>query len=166
MARLYGHCPPGTLGCLGRLPARMLRGHSYITLLDLLDEPRAAKVLRHTERITANTIAVLRRLDPTLRDPRFTSFLAVPLSVDAIEYLIAAVERFSPSTDHSQILKSLVRVTGPSSLEAWFGRTMSHAPLPPPPWAGNSALRPLVSAVDLRSASRRSKTVSQTGSVR
>jgi hypothetical protein len=155
IARLYGRCPFGLVGCLKKLPRRIMSGSAYLRLIVLLEEPRAAKVLWHADRLTPNMITLLQRVDPALRRSKFVGWLAVPRAVEVVDYLIAAILRARPDVERQQLLSSLARVGSASSLETWCVRWLSKAALPDPPWPGIELLRPLRTVGELKATGRR-----------
>jgi hypothetical protein len=154
IAQLYGVCPPGAVGCLAKLPDRLMTGRAYLCLMKLLREPRAAKILWHADTITPNMIAVLDRLDPALRTSQLVHFLRIPNAVDAIDYLTWVVSRFNPDLNRSELLRSLLHLRDSTSLERWFERRMMKGPLPPPPWEGTDEFRPLRTTREIASTGR------------
>jgi len=58
--------PPGLERALGRLGETAWSAEAYRRLVELLAEPRAAKLLRHAEAIDADAVARLGRLPPPM----------------------------------------------------------------------------------------------------
>ena len=154
VVRLYGRCPAGLLSCLGKLPESILRPSSYIDLLKLLDDPHAAKVLFHADRINSNMIGLLRRLDPKLRRGRLVGLLKVPRATATIDFLINAISRIRPDVPRQAVLESLSTVSTAAELEKWFCGWIEKGTFPAPPWDGNESLVPLKSVREMHRAAQ------------
>jgi len=150
LARLSVRCPPGVLGCLRKLSFKVLPAPSYLQLLALLEEPRAAKVLWHASKIKPKLIELLLALEPELRQPEFVRFVGKASRLEAIEYLLAGLLRLRAAESRSTLLLSLVHVTSDDGLALWFERWLAKAPFPAPPWEGTPTLYPLQSAQEMK----------------
>ena len=64
---IYRPAPPGTVAVLDRLPSRALARRQYETLLELLRDPAAAKLLRHAPVVRGCLIEALAGLPSELR---------------------------------------------------------------------------------------------------
>lgn len=154
IVQLAGRCPNGVLNCLGKLPDNILWPSTYIELLKLLDEPNAAKVLFHIDRISSNTIGLLRRLDPALRRARLVALLKVPQAATTVDFLVNTVLRIRPDVARQAVLESVASVTTAAGLENWFCGWIEKAEFPAPPWCGNGDIVPLKSKQDMLEAAR------------
>lgn len=154
IARIHGRTPKGILSALGKLPDRVLRPGAYVDLINLLEEPRAAKVLFHADSINANTIGLLTRLDPALRRPRLIALLRVPRASSTVEFLIEAILRIRSDVPRQAVLVSLGSVGTAEGLEKWFCGWIEKAEFPTPPWSGNEIIVPLRTIREMRQTAR------------
>jgi hypothetical protein len=58
--QILGRCPTGIKRALGHLPSSVLAPRSYRQLVELLADPKAAKLLHHAQSIDDSTIHTLR----------------------------------------------------------------------------------------------------------
>lgn len=154
IGRIYGPTPRGLLRSLGKLPNHLLRPGAYVNLITLLEEPRAAKVLFHMDGISANTIALLTRLDPALRKPRLIALLRVPRAAAIVEFLIEAILRHRSGVSRQAVLASLGSVGTAEGLEKWFCGWIEKTEFPSPPWNGNDVCVPLRTIHEMRQTAR------------
>jgi hypothetical protein len=69
LRRVLGRSPPGIKRVLSRLPFAVLSGHGYRRLIEILDDPRSAKLLHHFNEveITESMVRVLHAVPAALR---------------------------------------------------------------------------------------------------
>lgn len=154
IARIYGRTPKGVLGTLAKLPDHMLRPGAYINLINLLEEPRAAKVLFYTDNISSNTIGLLMRLDPALRKSRLIDLLRVPRAAAITEFLVEAVLRIRSDVSREAVIGSLGSVGTAEGLEKWFCNWIEKGGFPSPPWDGNELCVPLRTVREMNETAR------------
>jgi hypothetical protein len=67
--QILGRCPTGIKRALGHLPSSVLAPDNYRRLVELLTDPKAAKLLHHARFINDTTIKNLHNLPAPLRHP-------------------------------------------------------------------------------------------------
>jgi hypothetical protein len=86
-----GRRPRGLKRTLDRMPPRVLQPESYLRLLDLLEEPAAAKALSHSDSINDSSLKALADTPVALRPVIFTIDSSSSLNglADGLRFLVA-----------------------------------------------------------------------------
>ncbi len=148
-------CPDGLVAVLGKIGGRVLPRQRYRVLLELLAEPKGAKVLWHAEHVRPALIDTLSAIAPPFRLPRLMLALETRADVESLRYAIRVIRRLYPTVPDRQIAASLRLVSDRDGLGDWFEGWLNRAPLPNSPWEGSSLLQPLATASALREAAIR-----------
>ena len=154
LAEAVGSAPPGLARALTRMGDVAWSAEDYRSLLRLLADPKAGKVLRHAEAISAGVLHRLAALPPPMAS---ALHLAFALNDDGVAVLCEAYEvlRFRDG-------QAAADAAAACWAKAEFAKTCFDAvrdDLSPdvaePPHPGTERLRPLASKRALRDAARR-----------
>lgn len=149
-----GQPAPGLSRALGRMGECAWSAEAYRQLLRLLADPKAAKVLRHAERIEQDLIEQLAALPPPLAG---AASLVARLDRRQVELLIEAYEALcfqSGKARAEAVAAQWSRFETPKTLFAAVKADLCPEPARPPR-AGGFRLRPLTSKRDFAQAARR-----------
>jgi hypothetical protein len=125
-----GRQPRGLKRTLDRMPPRVLQPESYRRLLDLLEEPAAAKALSHADSINDSSLKALADTPVTLRPTVFaidSSHLLDGLA-DGLRFLVA--RGAAPSFE--ALIADLKSLRQPAQLIARLKRIVETLPFPEP----------------------------------
>lgn len=154
IAAAIGAPAPGLSRAIGRMGECAWSGEAYRGLMRLLADPKAAKVLRHAERIEQEMVEQLAVLPPPLAG---AAALAMRLDRRQVELLIEAYEAlcFQSGETHAAVVAARwSRFETPKALFAAVKADLCPEPARPPR-AGGFRLRPLTSKRDFAQAARR-----------
>jgi hypothetical protein len=145
---------PGLSRALGRMGDCAWSAEAYRQLLRLLADPKAAKVLRHAERIEQEMVEQLAVLPPPLAG---AVSLAARLERQQVELLVEAYEALCFQSGKARAAVVAGRWARFETAKALFAAVKADlCPEPAsPPRAGGFRLRPLTSKRDFVEAARR-----------
>lgn len=149
-----GQPSPGLSRAVGRMGECAWSGEAYRGLLRLLADPKAAKVLRHADRIEQEMVEQLAVLPPPLAG---AAPLVARLDRRQVELLIEAYQALcfqSGAARAAAIAARWSRFETPKALFAAVKADLCPEPAKPPR-AGGFRLRPLSSKQDFAQAARR-----------
>src|SRR5690349_19527894 len=128
---ILGRCPSGIQRVLRRLPCAVLSPEAYKSLIELLDDPRSARVLYHLDEteLTDPTIRVLRELPAALR-PTLTAIVNHIWLLDGLPAGLDWLARRRGDLTFDQLVADLVRQSQPAQLIARLNKLVSELPLP------------------------------------
>lgn len=132
-----------------KLTGRIWRPRTYRKLAELMEEPRAAKLLLRSRSITRRRVAALGKVPAELRLPAVFERLERSSDADKLVFAVTLVERIRPDLRRAAVLRSLAQTPKSVSLETWARRHFREASFPDPPWKGTAKLKPLMSFADL-----------------
>jgi len=146
--------PAGLERALGRLGETAWTAQAYRKLVDLLAEPKAAKLLRHAEAIDAGAVARLDRL-PAPMDRALA--LAGLITDDAATAVAEAAGAIACRSGAAAAEAAAMRWAEAETEAALFEAVREDLyPEPPPsPFEGTAKLRPLATKAAMREAARR-----------
>ncbi|MBU1374765.1 MAG: hypothetical protein KKE02_06920 [Alphaproteobacteria bacterium] len=151
---VLGSSPPGLERALGRLGETAWTAATYRKLLELLPEPKPAKLLRHAETIDQGAVARLSRLPA----PMGRSLgLAMLITDDGATAVAEAAGAIAVRSGAEAAIAAATRWADAETEAALFEavREDLYPELPAPPFAGTATLRPLATKAALREAARR-----------
>lgn len=159
-AKLLSHIlgcvpPPGLAGVLGRLCVAPMPRDYYLSLVTLMEEPRARKVLTHAPRITRALLDGLGRLRPWLRMPNLARIAGDPDDWRHLCFSLAAIKRNRPDLDDAALRASMKAVEDLADIWSWRERLLTRRPFAAPPWKGDYRLRPVCDRRSLREVAER-----------
>lgn len=146
--------PAGLERALGRMGDVAWPSAAYRKLVQLLADPKAAKVVRHAERLEADAIGRLAALPAPLGE---AAHLALDLDAAGVAALREAYEalRFRAGERAAQAAAAgWARADGVRALLEAVRYDLTPEPLAPP-HPGTARLTPIVSKAELRDAARR-----------
>jgi hypothetical protein len=128
---ILGRCPSGVQCVLSRLPSAVLSPEAYKNLIELLDDPRSARVLYHLDEteLTDRTIRVLREL-PAALTPTLT---AIVNHVWLLDGLSAGLRRLAARTgapSFDALVADLAAQRQPAQLIAHIRKLVDTLPVP------------------------------------
>lgn len=135
--------PPGLVKLLGRLGSAPLPASHYRSLVALLDEPRARKVLTHASSIGRRLLDGLAHLPPALRIPRLAHLAGRSNECKQIDYALAVARRWRPDLDDAALRTSLKAVREGDDINRWLEHILTRRPFATPPWNGDDQLHPI-----------------------
>lgn len=146
--------PPGLERALGRLGETAWTAEAYRRLVELLADPKAAKLLRHAEAIDAGAVARLGRLPGPLRR---SLALAALITDDAAAAVAEAAAAIACRSGADAAEAAATRWAGAETEAVLFEavREDLYPEPPPPPFEGTPRLRPLTTKAAMRDAARR-----------
>jgi len=149
-----GHAPPGLERALSRLGETAWTASAYRKLVDLLADPKAAKLLRHAEAIDAGAVGRLDRLPEPMRQ---ALGLAGLITDDAATAVAEAAGAIACRSGAAVAQAATARWAGLETEAALFEavREDLYPEPPPPPFEGTARLRPLTTKAAMRDAARR-----------
>jgi len=146
--------PPGLERALGRLGETAWPAAGYRRLLTLLDEPKAAKLLRHAETIDLAAVSRLERLPGPMRRALGLADLITDDGADAVAEAAGAIACRSGAAVADAAAERWAEVETEAALFEAVREDLYPEP-PPPPFEGTPRLRPLATKLALRDAARR-----------
>jgi hypothetical protein len=149
-----GRSPPGLERALGRLGETAWTAEAYRTLVELLADAKAAKLLRHAEAIDADAVQRLDRLPGPMRR---ALGLAGQITDDAATAVTEAAGAIACRSGVAAAEAATARWAEVETETALFEavREDLYPEPPPPPFEGTERLRPLTTKAALRDAARR-----------
>ncbi len=166
LKQFYRPYPAGLVNILKKLGNRIMVKNRYLELIDLLDEPNAAKLLWHEPKIKPFMIAALVGLEPAFRQPSIIRNIINEPTLHSAQYAIAVARRVTPRVSDSVLAKSLEETfaefhkSGHDSFEIkwkiqnWITRRLNKTTMPEPPWSGTRKLRPITKCKDILKTAR------------
>jgi len=151
---IFRPAPTGIVAVLDRLPSRALARRQYETLLELLRDPAAAKLLRHARVVRGCLIEALADLPSALRGAPVLARASSKSTLDRVRYELLLATAVCPPERRGELARSLRRVRSLDDVEAWGERWKEKAPFPPPPVDAVRGLRPIGNAAELASVAR------------
>lgn len=151
-------CPAGLVSVLKKLGNRIMVRDRYIELIDLLEEPKAAKLLWHEPKVGPSMILALMGLKPAFRKSSIVRNISNTMSLHSVQYAIAVARRASPKTSNSVLAKSLERKLTVAQkvkiepfelqwkLQEWLSSRLKRTSIPAPPWGGSKKLCPITNS--------------------
>jgi hypothetical protein len=149
-----GRSPAGLERALGRLGETAWTPEAYRTLVDLLADARAAKLLRHAEVIHADAVARLDRLPGPMRRALGLSGQITDDAATAVAEAAGAIACRSGAAAAEAATARWAEVETEAALFEAVREDLYPEP-PPPPFEGTEQLRPLTTKAALRDAARR-----------
>lgn len=152
---VLGQRPIGLKRVVRRLPDRVLENKSYRRLLQLLDDPAAAKLLHHADEIDDAAIKVVDDTPPALRSVAFTLhgwFGGMASLADGLKVL---ADR-GAAASFDALIADLALLRQPKQFMAKINCLVESLPLPdllPPSWAGHA--RRIDAAAEIRALAKR-----------
>src|SRR5262249_22258778 len=139
---IFGRCPSGMQRVLRRLPSGVLTLEAYKSLIELLDDPRSARILYHLDEreLTGPTLRVLREVPAVLR-PTLTAIVSYILLLDGFSAGLQWLAARRDDLSFDQLVADLARQSQPAQLIAHLDNLVSQLPLPdklPAKTIGNS----------------------------
>ena len=153
--------PAGLVSILKKLGNRIMVKDRYLELIDLLSEPKTAKLLWHESKIRPSMIMTLVGLEPAYRKSSIVRNISNKTSLHSVQYAIAVARRASPKTSNFSIAKSLERkFSDPNKvkiepfelswkLQEWLSSRLKKTTIPEPPWDGSKKLCPITTSQDI-----------------
>lgn len=153
--------PAGLVSILRKLGNRIMVKDRYLELIDLLSEPKAAKLLWHESKIRPSMIMTLVGLEPAYRKTSIVRNISNKMSLHSVQYAIAVARRASPKTSNPALAKSLERKLSDANkvkiepielqwkLQEWLSGRLKKTTIPGPPWDGSKKLCPITTGQDI-----------------
>jgi hypothetical protein len=151
---VLGRSPPGLERALGRLGETAWTAEAYRTLVDLLADPKAAKLLRHAEAVDAGAVARLERLPKPMRRALGLAGQITDDAATAVAEAAAAIACRSGAAVAAAAAARWAEVETEAGLFETVREDLYPEP-PPPPFEGTARLRPLTTKAAMRDAARR-----------
>jgi hypothetical protein len=149
-----GRSPPGLERALGRLGETAWTTEAYCKLVDLLADPKAAKLLRHAEGIDVGAVARLDRLPGPMGRALGLAGLITDDAATAVAEAAGAIACRSGAAVAQAATARWAEVETEAALFEAVREDLYPEP-PPPPFEGTVRLRPLTSKAAMRDAARR-----------
>ncbi|MEO1014670.1 MAG: hypothetical protein AAFX08_05720 [Pseudomonadota bacterium] len=128
--------PRGLASLSGRLVGGVWRPATYRRLASLMDDPQAAKTLRHMKRVSRRDVRALSRLPDGYRVGAVVEVVARKGHLPTVLFAIDLVRRVRADVCDRDILASL-KSMDPKDVGAWIDRHYEAAAFPAPPVAGD-----------------------------
>jgi hypothetical protein len=126
---VLGHRLKGLKRALGHLPVVVLPRKSYLQLVELLEDPAAAKLIYHLESLQEGYIGLLHSIPAVLRRVTAAAIERFGIQDGLGEGLrILAARGAAPSFD--ALVADLAAIRQPTQLVARLGRLVQQLPLP------------------------------------
>lgn len=151
---LCGASPPGLRGALWKLPRRLLFPRGYRRLVELLNEPEAARLLHHAPRITPMLLTVLAKIDPALRRPRLVREIKSLLQIEELEYAACALQHLGAAPDRTAALALMGAADSWRAIARRLLKAFEGASGFPSPFPVSGRLQPLDNIRAVRQAGR------------
>src|SRR6266851_9841064 len=130
LQHVLGRFPAGIKRALKHLPSQVLRQQNYRLLIQLLDDPEAAKVLHHADQIDDTAIRVLANLPQKLRKPLASALADWPRKLngltDSLQFLVSQ----GVGANVDELVAELATVTAWPQLTGTVEFWVSKLPLP------------------------------------
>ena len=146
--------PPGLERALGRLGETGWSGVAYLKLLELLADPKAAKLLRHAELIDEGAVGRLAIFPEAMGRALHLSVAMTDDGATAIAECCGAIASRSGAVVAEAAAVRWAEVGTEAALFEAVREDIYPEP-PPPPFATTGRLKPLATKADLRDAARR-----------
>jgi hypothetical protein len=132
--RVVGRSPPGIRRVLRRLPFAVLSRQGYLRLIELLDDPRSAKLLHHLDEpeITDSTIRVLYEVPAVLRPvlAEVVRFVERSESLDQLPDGLRWLASRGAAASFDALVADLAAHNQPGQFVARLTKLVSELPLP------------------------------------
>jgi hypothetical protein len=158
---VFGATAQGLVGTLSRCGDDPLGEVTYDLLFFLHDGPQErhrSGLLREMERITDDVVEVVWRLPPALLRKEALLSIRRPGDIGRCNSALEFLRRLHPNLTDEDLRRSLAQIGAGSNFAIWVRRWVGRADTLPPaplPYAGDVALKPLVSASDMKEVGRR-----------
>ena len=123
---VLGRCPTGVKRALKHLPTEVLRQQSYRLLIELLDDPDAAKILHHADQIDDMAIRVLADLPQKLRKPLASALPDWSRKLNGLTDGLQFLVSHGVGSNVDELIAQLATVTAwpqlAAMVEFWVGR--------------------------------------------
>ena len=149
-----GSRPPGLERALGRLGATAWSAVAYRKLLELLADPKAAKLLRHAEAIDAAAVARLDLLPGTMGRALGLALLITDDAATAVSEAAGAIACRSGAAVADAAAARWAAVETEAGLFEAVREDLYPEP-PAPPFAATARLKPLATKAAIRDAAKR-----------
>lgn len=149
-----GWCPPGLRGALWKLPKRPLSRRGYRRLIELLNEPAAARVLHQSDRITPLLLAVLARIDPALRRASLVREIKSLREIEELEYAACALQHLGAASDRAAALAQLGAANSLRDIAKRLAKAFDASRADPDAWPGSDRLKLLQTLGEVRRTAR------------
>lgn len=146
--------PDGLTRALDHLGEIAWTGEDYRALVDLLFDPKPAKILRHAARIDPLQVRTLNALPRPLREAGGAAVRVTAAQAKLLAEAHALLSRRLSEDVLAQRIKVWTRAPTAKALFALVADDFRHD-LPEPPHPGTDRLRPLGSTAAIRDAARR-----------
>ena len=150
----FDTAPAGLERALGRLGETAWTACGYRRLTRLLDDPRAAKLLRHADTIDREAFARLDRLPEPMGRALQVAQLITDDAAVAVNEAAAAIARRSGDDEARSAAQRWAAVESEAALFDAVREDL-YPELPAPPFKGTATLRPLATKAAMRDAARR-----------
>jgi hypothetical protein len=132
--RVLGRAPPGIKRVLRRLPFSVLSREAYLSLIELLVDPRSAKLLHHLDKteITDATVRVLRDIPAVLR-PVLARLVRFIEKIERLEHLPDGLRWLTSrgaAESFDALVADLATQAQPGQFVARLNKLISELPLP------------------------------------
>jgi hypothetical protein len=132
--RVVGRSPPGIRRVLRRLPFAVLSRKAYLSLIELLVDPRSAKLLHHLDKteITDATVRVLHDIPAALR-PVLARLVRFIEKIERLEHLPDGLRWLTSrgaAKSFDALIADLATQAQPGQFIARLNKLVSELPLP------------------------------------
>jgi hypothetical protein len=132
--RVVGRSPLGIRGVLRRLPSAVLSREGYLSLIELLVDPRSAKLLHHLDsaEITDATVRVLHDIPAVLRPilARLVRFIEKIEKLDQLPVGLRWLASRGAAASFDALVADLAAQAQPGQFVARLNKLVSELPLP------------------------------------
>jgi len=131
LQRVLGRCPVGAKRVLLRLPSAVLSQQGYLRLVELLDDPRSAKLLHHLEQteISDSTVRVLYEVPAELR-PILAGLVKFIDTLDHLPDGLRWLASLGAASSFDALIADLAGQAQPGQFIARLKDLVSQLPLP------------------------------------
>ncbi|NRA29282.1 MAG: hypothetical protein HRU11_03390 [Parvularculaceae bacterium] len=138
---------PRLVKLTGKLRGDLWQPQSSRRLLELMNDPAAARLLLKARSINRRKVMALARVPGPLRCSAVYERLKTAGDAERLTFAINLVERIRPDLSREEVLRNLAQTSGQVSLEGWARQHFRAVSFPAPLWAGTDVLKPLDSWV-------------------
>jgi hypothetical protein len=134
LLRVVGRSPPGIRRVIRRLPFAVLSRQGYLRLIELLDDPRSAKLLHHLDAtaITDSTVRVLYEIPAVLR-PVLSELVRCIERIEKLDQLPVDLQWLASrgaAASFDALVADLAAQAQPGQFVARLNKLVSELPLP------------------------------------
>lgn len=153
---VLGRRPPGLKRALGHLPVGVLPRHSYLHLIELLEDPAAAKLIYHAHCLSEEYLSGLHATPSSLR--WFVGSTGEGATASGLSDGLRLLAARGAAANFETLVANLSATRQPAQFAARLARLIEQLPLPPimPPQDVGGARR-IDRAVDIRRLAKRWK---------